>query len=125
MKGNSVDANVTLGDRHFPCPICQEMREIRYDKNSKPYCTCNDCGVQLFIRGKIGIRKLENLISNIEYKLQSKELINLIDYYKKLSEKLKEIRKRKPILGGNDDLDAQDKAVEKQLMVLRNKFKSM
>ena len=68
-KDNTVDANVTLGDQHegrkdqyFLCPICGEMREVSYSKRSKPYCTCNDCGVQLFIRGKIGIRRFENLI---------------------------------------------------------------
>ena len=101
------------------------MLEARHDKNSKPYLICNDCGMQLFIRGKIGIRKFENLISNIEYKLQSKKLINLIDYYKKLGEKLNEIRDRKRFLRRNDDLDAQEKLLEKELKVLGNKFKSM
>jgi len=132
MKDNTADANVTLENQHdegknqyFPCPICGEMREVSYSKRSKPYCTCNDCGVQLFIRGKIGIRKFENLISNIEYKLKSKELINLIDYYAKLSEKLNEIRDRKPFLGRNDDLDAQEKLLEKELKVLGNKLKLM
>jgi len=123
MQDNTADANVTLGDqqdegknKYFPCPICGEMREVSYSKRSKPYCTCNDCGVQRFIRGKTGIKKLKDLISNI---------INLIDYYEKLSEKLNEIRARKPILSRNDNLDAQEKLVEKQLKVLGKKLKSM
>ena len=57
------DVNVTLGVsseddiQHFPCPVCFEMLEVKYTFKSKPYLTCNDCGVQLFVRGKEGIKK--------------------------------------------------------------------
>ena len=81
--------------------------------------------LQLFIRGKTGKKKFKNLISNIEYKLQPKELINLLDYYNKLTEKLNEIRDKKPIIGRNDDLDTQEKLVEKLLKDLGKKLKSM
>ena len=42
---------------YFQCPICKKMLNLEITKNDKPYCTCNDCGVQLFIRGKQGIIK--------------------------------------------------------------------
>jgi hypothetical protein len=47
--------------REFACPTCSEPRELRTDKNGKPYLICNDCGTQLFVRGKTGIRRLEKL----------------------------------------------------------------
>ena len=120
MQDKTVDANVTLGDQHdegrnqyFPCPICFGILEVRHDKNSKPYCICNDCGVQLFIRGKEGIKKFKNLISDYNYKVKSQILIELIDYYERLKEKLCEIEANKPIFGENQDLNLQEKAIKK------------
>ena len=42
--------------------MCAELREVRIDKNQKPYVVCDFCGVQLFIRGKQGIKRLDALI---------------------------------------------------------------
>ena len=122
------DANVTLGVnsehgteyiQHFPCPVCFEPLEVRYSTKSKPYCTCNDCGVQLFIRGKEGIKRFKNLILNYNYKFKSQKLIELIDYYDRLNEKLSEIEAKKPFLGENKDLNLQEKVIEKQLKSLQ------
>ena len=55
--------------KQFICPICMENRDLRFDKHGKPYIVCDPCGVQLFIRGKDGIRKLESLlVQNEDYK---------------------------------------------------------
>jgi hypothetical protein len=45
----------------FPCPLCGAGLPIRTSKRKKPYCTCNDCGIQLFVRGKVGIARLRKL----------------------------------------------------------------
>jgi predicted RNA-binding Zn-ribbon protein involved in translation (DUF1610 family) len=45
----------------FPCPLCGAGLPIRTSKRKKPYCTCNDCGIQLFVRGKVGIARLLKL----------------------------------------------------------------
>jgi len=52
---------LTWGDRvaHFRCPLCGKARPIRLDKNGKPYIICNDCMLQLFIRGDSGIELLK------------------------------------------------------------------
>ena len=126
---DDVATNVTLKDEEskefFPCPICNEMLEVGYTKRSKPYCTCNHCGVQLFVRGRIGIKRFLSLISDFNYKAKSKELIDLIDYFEKLKEKLNKIRKNKPIIGKNEDLNIQEKAIKKQLNNLRKKLESI
>lgn len=49
----------------FPCPLCNLRLEIRRSKNRKPYCVCNSCGLQLFIRGKKGIEKLKALSEDL------------------------------------------------------------
>lgn len=48
----------------FPCPICGAGLPIRPSKRKKPYCTCNHCGVQLFVRGKEGIRRLTEMAAS-------------------------------------------------------------
>ena len=48
--------------RWFPCPVCAEPREIRATKNGKPYVTCDPCGVQLFVRGRVGIERFTQLL---------------------------------------------------------------
>ena len=122
------DINVTLGIsseddiQYFPCPICFEMLEVKYTIKSKPCLTCNDCGVQLFIRGKKGIKIFKNLIPNYNYKVKSQKLIELIDYYNRLNEKLAEIEAKKPFFGENEDLNLQEKAIKKQLNNLRKKL---
>jgi len=43
----------------FPCPLCEEPLDVRMTekKHSKPYVICEECGVQMFVRGKAGIKK--------------------------------------------------------------------
>lgn len=50
-----------LAEKEFPCPLCGAGLPIRAAKNGKPYCICNICGVQLFVRGKAGIRRLREM----------------------------------------------------------------
>jgi DNA-directed RNA polymerase subunit RPC12/RpoP len=45
----------------FPCPLCGAGLPIGRTKRNKPYCTCNYCGIQLFVRGKVGIARLRKL----------------------------------------------------------------
>lgn len=55
------------GKRRFPCPVCMDPREVRLTKKSKPYITCDPCGIQVFVRGPTGIagfNKLSDRASN-------------------------------------------------------------
>ena len=35
---------------------------IKSSIRQKPYCTCNDCGIQIFFRGKAGIARLHKIV---------------------------------------------------------------
>jgi DNA-directed RNA polymerase subunit RPC12/RpoP len=35
--------------------------EVRLSKRDKPYVTCNTCGVQIFVRGRVGIGEFKKL----------------------------------------------------------------
>jgi hypothetical protein len=61
----TLDDSVPTGsDPVFPCPVCGLALPIRYSRAHKPYCVCNACGIQIFIRGKQGIQKLEELLKS-------------------------------------------------------------
>jgi hypothetical protein len=70
-KQNSPNVNVTLASpdwalgilsgKEFPCPLCGAGLPILRSKRNKPYCTCNDCGLQIFVRGKKGMSRLEQM----------------------------------------------------------------
>ena len=70
-KPNHANVNVTLGSlgaplpeilgKEFPCPLCGTGLPILISKRNKPYCTCNSCGIQIFVRGKSGISRLRKL----------------------------------------------------------------
>ena len=75
LKGEQSQGNVNvtldpslfglgrLGEMEFPCPLCKTGLPIRASKRNKPYCTCNSCGVQIFVRGKAGIARLREMAS--------------------------------------------------------------
>jgi hypothetical protein len=74
LKPEKSQANVTLTldpvgatlpeiiGKEFPCPVCGAGLPMLLSKTKKPYCTCNSCGIQLFIRGKAGISRLRKLM---------------------------------------------------------------
>jgi predicted RNA-binding Zn-ribbon protein involved in translation (DUF1610 family) len=117
--------NVTLKKQgkeeraYFPCPVCGEMLLVEITKNQKPYCTCNDCGIQLFIRGKSGIDRFSNLLGNVELRDSSRDLIRTLDYFNYLRKKLGEIQAEKPLFGTDEDLQLQERIIKDQLSRLR------
>jgi hypothetical protein len=51
----------------LPCILCGRRLEKRTSrKNEKPYFVCDPCGIQLFIRRKQGIERLEEFFRNAE-----------------------------------------------------------
>lgn len=49
----------------LPCLLCGNKLEKRSDKHSKPYFVCDSCGVQLFVRKKHGIERLDTLLNAV------------------------------------------------------------
>ena len=112
----SEEANVTLGihkpapnrfaDKLFPCPLCGLGMEIRIARTGKPYCHCDICAIQLFFRGREGIRRLHKilesggLISGANLKA-----IVLYNRIQKLKADKRELEKKQGILFRNRDLE--------------------
>lgn len=51
---------------NIPCFLCTEELAQRNDKNQKPYFICDSCGVQIFVRGRQGIKNLAQLIATLK-----------------------------------------------------------
>lgn len=50
----------------IPCFLCVQELTQRTDKNRKPYFVCDPCGVQIFVRGRQGIKNLSELIATLK-----------------------------------------------------------
>jgi len=48
----------------IPCFLCGRKLERRTTKRGKPYFVCDRCGIQLFVRAKQGIERLETFFRN-------------------------------------------------------------
>lgn len=56
----NVEGNQTMSK--IPCFLCTQELSQRKDKNRKPYFICDSCGVQIFVRGRQGIKNLDQLL---------------------------------------------------------------
>jgi hypothetical protein len=93
------DERTVLTGKEFPCPLCAAGLPILNSKRNKPYCTCNDCGLQLFVRGKNGIERMERMAQQkllVSVKEQSVaygiSLLNRIDQLKSQKHDLEQKR---------------------------------
>jgi hypothetical protein len=50
----------------LPCFLCGNRLQKRTDKHNKPYFVCDPCGIQLFIRRRQGIERLQELLAACE-----------------------------------------------------------
>lgn len=49
----------------IPCFLCSEELPQRNDKNRKPYFVCDPCGIQIFVRGRQGVKNLAQLMKTL------------------------------------------------------------
>ncbi len=83
----------------IPCLLCGEMAEIRKDKNKKPYFICDECGVQAFIRRKLGIHRLGKLVGeNEKDRAVGLKIMNLTHHLLDLQREREKIQAQKGIL---------------------------
>ena len=66
LKGGPLH-NVTFSTedflgKPFPCPLCNMELRLKISCKQKPYCTCLECGIQIFFRGQTGIARLHEMI---------------------------------------------------------------
>jgi hypothetical protein len=125
-SGSAIDnVNVTLKEtlplagRSFPCPLCGVGLIIKLAKTKKPYCVCNDCGVQIFVRGKAGIKRFREVLSR-ERLISGKESEcgNSLTAYNRLEQlrlQRKELESKQGVIFRDKDLDNAIRAVDNEI----------
>ena len=55
---------------YFPCPVCEARLPVQLTgtRHRKPYVSCPDCALQMFVRGKKGIQRFKRLVTNSDGK---------------------------------------------------------
>src|SRR5437868_2257872 len=48
------------------CWLCGKTLDLRSDKNGKLYVVCNPCGLQVFVRRKDGMDRLQKLCTSLQ-----------------------------------------------------------
>jgi ssDNA-binding Zn-finger/Zn-ribbon topoisomerase 1 len=71
-----------VGPTRFPCPLCGQGLDVRQTKKKKPYVICDPCGVQLFVRSKVGMHIFEQLVSEADQRNIWKRLDDLQGRYR-------------------------------------------
>ena len=108
---------------YFPCPVCKRVLLVEHAKTGKPYCKCNECGVQLFVRGKQGIIRFYKMLGELKIHGDTRDLINSVDYLNALKALLSDIRGKQPLFGENADLNLQEMAVLRQIENVKDNLK--
>jgi hypothetical protein len=128
-KPTTVQRNVTLQTeaksaenlqgKPFPCPLCGVALPLELTRKEKPYCTCNGCGIQIFFRGKAGIRRLQELLKTqqpiVEDFRDSSMAVALYNRLAHLKEKRNELEQEQGIIFRDEDLDAAIDAINREI----------
>ena len=124
-KKPKVNVNVTsdapdwfLGKR-FPCPVCNSDLPLRLARTQKPYCHCDSCGLQLFIRGKHGIHKLKQNLATGVITSGVSRAAGLLSRLQKLKEEKKRLEDLQGFLFRDKDLDQAIRVVDQEIEAAR------
>jgi len=54
----------SMAGKSFRCAVCTVSLPIRNARTQKPYCVCMNCGIQIFVRGKTGVARLQMILED-------------------------------------------------------------
>ena len=121
---NSKDANVTsycrqLEGKQFTCPLCSAGLSLKSSKKGKPYCTCDDCGIQIFFRGKTGIRRLQEILEAkmliVGKESETDRALVLYNHIQQLRGRKKILQEQQGLIFRDEALDITIRAVDKEI----------
>jgi hypothetical protein len=132
LEGGSgaANVNVTLAQgrsecrwfegRQYPCPTCGVGLEILLSVKEKPYCVCNLCKLQVFWRGKEGIRRLREILHSetvITANGSSPDLaVILFNRIQQLRDQKKQLEAKKGLILVDPDLKSAISVVDIEIL---------
>src|SRR5205807_2351124 len=120
---HNVTPFLGLVGKLFPCPVCYTGLPLKMSKRDKPYCTCLECGIQIFFRGQTGVLRLAKLVDDekrvaIEFSghVRAISLYNRLQGLKRQKQRLED--QQWPLLP-NKDLDKVIEALNEEIKRVR------
>jgi hypothetical protein len=124
----SANVNVTLepdpegnpfAGEKFPCPICGTGLDIRLSRKQKPYCVCDSCQLQLFVRGKTGIHRLREILNArmliVGQESETDKALTLYNHIQQLRGRKKELEGKQGLIFHDEALDSAIRAVDNEI----------
>ena len=116
----------------LPCFLCGNQLDEKTSKKKKPYFVCDSCGIQLFVRRKEGIRKLHDLIADLETHeiyshARSPEFLRMLAIFNEISAIKTEIKKvdGEVFFFANSEQIAAKKALKGRIDVLLSELEDL
>jgi len=137
-RGSTDNINVTLDQkRHdslfagrvFPCCICSANLDIRLSKRKKPYCTCIQCGIQIFFRGKSGIDRLAKILNSNNFvhgiALEAVPAIVLYNRIAQMRSHKKQLEVKQGLITRDLDLENAIRAVDNEIKCAQGELEKL
>ena len=110
----------------FACPLCGVALPIGISQKQKPYCVCNVCGIQLFFRGKAGIKRLQELL-RMEKPVAEEfpgttVAVSLYNRLEQLKQQRKELENKQGLFLRDRDLDNAITAIGAEIRLLQSQL---
>jgi DNA-directed RNA polymerase subunit RPC12/RpoP len=106
-------------DSEFPCLLCGTGLEIRLSRKEKPYCVCNSCGIQVFFRGKTGIKRLREILEAkiliVGRESETDKALVLYNHIQQLRGRRKILEDKQGLIFRDEALDITIRAVDKEI----------
>jgi hypothetical protein len=119
----------SLAGKSFPCCVCSANLEIRLSKKGKPYCTCVPCGIQIFFRGKIGIRRLTEILQADRPALgNAPDTIPAIILFNRITQmrsQKKELEAKQGLIMRDSDVDHLIRAIDGEIKDAQRELKAL
>jgi hypothetical protein len=120
-------ARTDVDGKPFPCPLCGVALPVRLSQKEKPYCVCNDCGIQLFIRGKAGIQRLQIMLQPLEPILEDfssgSVVVSLYNRLEELKKRRNEFEAKQGIIFRDETLDDAIAALDGEIKGIESAIK--
>lgn len=124
-----VQARRLLTHKKFPCPVCGKGMEIRLSMKNKPYCICEECGIQVFFRGKKGILRLRKILDSDLFIAGSESRVDqavlLFNRIQQLSAQKKRLKAKRGLILSNPDLENAILAVDNEVEWLQGELEKL
>lgn len=121
------NVNVTLAKEQFagkpfPCPVCGESLLMRVAQTGKPYCHCDECGIQMFFRGAAGIRRLRRLLDDSSLTSGASRATLFYNRLQQLKEQKQKLEEQQGFVFADPDLERAIEKLEIEIALVRKEF---